>query len=69
VRYESQLELSAWRVLETGSDVKTYGSHPTSLHIEVDYDGQGFRYTPDFFFVSPMQETICGVSMFSMTSR
>jgi len=60
VRYESQLELQAWRVLEAGGEVTRFGSHPASLRIDVGYESEGFRYTPDFFFVTPMRETIVG---------
>ncbi len=60
VRYESQLELAAWRVLEAADSVESFGSHPVQLRIEVDPDGAAFRYTPDWSMVMPWREAVVG---------
>ena len=59
VKYESQLELSAYRILEASTIVKRFTSQPAKLKLELDGD-QSLKYTPDFSARVEYGETVVG---------
>lgn len=56
LKYESQLELMAFRALEIASIPRALSSQPARLTIK--HGGHAFRYTPDICFKTPWRETI-----------
>ena len=50
-RFESLVELHAWRVLEVSCNVRRYQTHPTVFALRTSGDGKVKHYTPDAMVV------------------